>query len=86
MDAKELGDQPAYAGAVDHVLIPSDGSRAQKIEYRTTGLTKRELFAAMALQGLLAGGASSDSSTLTIVAASAALADALLAELAKDQP
>lgn len=46
------------------------------------GLTKRELFAAMAMQGLLASGTVSFAHMRA--AAAVELADALLAELAKD--
>ena len=47
------------------------------------GLTKREYFAAMAMQGM----ANNNNITVEIVAAwSVQYADALLAELAKEQP
>lgn len=50
----------------------------------TYGLTKRELFAAMAMQGILSTETADDSFTGTLVAKrSVAFADALLAELAK---
>lgn len=49
------------------------------------GLTKRELFAAMAMQGLLASNAAWGPDELPVHARIAAqLADALLAELEKD--
>jgi hypothetical protein len=47
-------------------------------------MTKREMIAAMAMQGLLACGDSHDEHTTTVTAKSAvSLADALLAELEK---
>lgn len=51
------------------------------------GLTKRELFAAMAMQGLLGTITLSryeDSTIMGVVRASVEYADALIAELAKD--
>lgn len=51
------------------------------IEPGQIGLTKRELFAAMAMQGMLADGAVDIASTLAKL--SVAYADALLAELSK---
>ena len=74
MNAKELGEQSAYA--VD-LRTPSQ---------ITLGLTKRELFAAMAMQGNLADPASGDRTLAEIASDSVAMADALLAELAKEQP
>ena len=48
------------------------------------GLTKRELFAAMAMQGLLAKGGGGDPEAFAMWAVRDA--DALLAELAKEAP
>lgn len=47
------GDEPAYPtdDFVEHPSAPAGGYMA-----RRGGLSKRELFAAMAMQGLLAGG------------------------------
>ncbi len=48
--------------------------------YSTGGMTLREHYAGLAMQGLLAGG-SSGQSTATLAACSVACADALIAEL-----
>lgn len=85
-----LGSEPAYPTAV---VVP-DGD-----DYLATGLTKRELFAAMAMQALLSDGERTraaasalddgddkDERLMQVVASAAAnMADALLAELAKPQ-
>lgn len=72
MNAKSLGDQPA--SPLDQKLICPP----------CIGMTKRELFAAMALQGLIAN--STRSGTIEMAADYALqLADALLAELAENQ-
>ncbi len=69
MSGKENGDTSAYADS----------------GFMQVGLTKRELFAAMAMQGLCADpeydGVSEQYAELSVE-----FADALLAELAKDQP
>ncbi|MEN5115883.1 hypothetical protein ABE488_00900 [Luteimonas sp. TWI662] len=67
---KTKGEQAAY---------PHDASKC-----RDTGLTKRELFAAMAMQGLLAKHGDDDYPTDSLARYSVAHADCLLAELAKD--
>ncbi len=76
MDAKELGQQPAHP---DRRLI-QDRDDSYSLESEG-GLTKRELFAAMAMQGLM----ESDVDGLWPAFAQSAVraADALLAELAK---
>ena len=48
---------------------------------RSTGLTKRELFAAMAMQGLIGTDLSGSAADLAVVSIQAA--DALIAELSK---
>lgn len=50
------------------------------------GLTKREYFAAKAMQGILAGDMDSVLKPKHVAISSAQYADALLAELAKEQP
>ncbi|WP_369913928.1 hypothetical protein AB8810_12940 [Xanthomonas sp. NCPPB 3005] len=50
----------------------------------TSGLTKRELFSAMAMQGLSASDRYADSPSELIARYAVAQADALLAELAKE--
>lgn len=73
MNAKELGAQAVSAGAYEY------------------GLTKRELFAAMVMQGLLSDRENCSVfeglfTPETCAAIAVDMADALLAELAKDQP
>ena len=80
MDAKELGAQRAYVhqGQVGTSSPP---------RYQL-GLTKRELFAAMAMQSAIAlENAAPCTDTYSAIATRCVLiADALLAELAKEQP
>lgn len=71
MNAKELGAQSA-------------NYRWEEGESRNFGLTKRELFAAMAMQGTLSNDA--ERFDVCIARDSVRMADFLLAELAKDQP
>ena len=80
MNAKELGAQPAMPSSSGH-------QDARNIGWIGGGLTKRELFAAMAMQGFLAN--SCDENCVMgqkAVAYCVGMADALLVELAKDQP
>jgi len=70
MDAKTLGNQGAYASNVGPGQF---------------GLTKRELFAAMAMQGFVTG-VDGPEYPRTCAQTAVQFADALLAELAKDQP
>lgn len=56
-------------------------SYTEKAMVDVPGLTKRELFAAMAMQGLFADGATSRASNIEIAEAAVLAADALLAEL-----
>ncbi|MCL6710483.1 hypothetical protein M8R20_46175 [Pseudomonas sp. R2.Fl] len=74
MDAKILGDQ--YANPT-----PADGV----FDSDSAGLTKRELFAAIAMQGLLSGEYREATEAQAAIVARYAVqhADALLAELAK---
>ncbi|MGN6223671.1 hypothetical protein [Pseudoxanthomonas sp.] len=77
MDAKFLGSQ--YANP-----IPADGV----FDSDSAGLTKRELFAAMAMQGIWANSDEvlvKEWSTTDIARNAVEAADALLAELAKEQ-
>jgi hypothetical protein len=72
--AKALGKEAAYASAVDTL---TDGS----FLYGNFGLTKREYFAALAMQGLIESG----HLTSEVTAKSAVeYADALLLELANE--
>lgn len=78
MDAKELGQQPVTA----HVAQLPKSYEVQQ----HTGLTKRELFAAMAMQGLCADTGTAGMKLETLTEQAVELADYLLAELAKEQP
>jgi len=66
-----------------------DGDLGQRLVTRP-GITKRELFAAMAMQGLVSNDTSASYDkgpcNAAIVARAITLADALIAELAKEQP
>ena len=79
MNAKELGEQFAHPGVREEL------QNGLIVSQRFWGMTKRELFAAMAMQGFAA-----DSSITAgpgrVVELAVEYADALLAELAKDQP
>lgn len=77
MDAKFLGGQ--YANP-----IPADGV----FDSDSAGLTKRELFAAMAMQGYIANHSIVDGKDAGswVAAESVKCADALLAELVKERP
>lgn len=83
MDAKTLGNQPAHP---DRRLI-QDRHDSYSLESEG-GLTKREYFAGLAMQGILANPSPQcvtwDEEKVAF--ASAQHADALLAELAKEQP
>ena len=69
MNAKEVGAMPAY---------PSDEG-----PYNRLGLTKREVFALAAMQGLVTAKACG---TVSVVMDAITIADRMLAELAKPQP
>lgn len=75
MNAKENGNEPANTVLVNDAF----GGIAR----RSTGLTKRELFAAMAMQGLI--GCRNGWSADHIAAGAREAADALLAELEKPE-
>lgn len=81
MDAKSLGSEP-----VAFVSSDADRSTPDKNGFGYQGLTKRELFAGMAMQGLLAKHGEDDYPAETLSQYARKHADALLAELAKDQP
>jgi hypothetical protein len=84
VDSKENGGLPVSACT----LRKYDVKARQHYHVDHAGLTKRELFAAMAMQGVL--GASNGWPDLSgfpeIARRSVAQADHILAELAKDQP
>lgn len=69
-------NEPAFP-VITTDITPSDAS----VVYSTGGLTKREYFAAMAMQGLLACEATNEDSKEQIVESSVEMADALLDEL-----
>ena len=66
------GDRPAFP------IVDPDGVIA------SSGLTKRELFAAMAMQGFCADRTFADASDKVLALCALARADALLAELAME--
>ena len=93
MNAKELGAQSvsAFMRMRDDTDTIGGALHGMKFD-RCDGITKRELFAAMCLQGFAAdptlNNLSMSMDALAAQSAKAAVcwADALLAELAKDQP
>lgn len=84
MDAKELGQQPAYP------TPELQGSGGNYVTVSIGGLTKREAFAKAALGPLCrlipSNPAVSRQDAVWIAQAAVLCADAMLAELAKDQP
>ena len=82
MDAKTNGAMPVsrVPDVIDH--------ERNFCQYGTEGLTKRELFAAMAMQGLLSGEYRDASPEQYLYVANHAVhhADVLLAELAEAKP
>lgn len=83
MNAKELGAQPAMLSIVnEYVMRELNSTRIQG------GLTKRELFAAMAMQGILSHGETPAGLTTAsdVVEVARWHADYLLELLAKDSP
>jgi hypothetical protein len=79
--AKENGGEP-----VNFIPMGDATDRGTHLWAPSFGLTKRELFAAMAMQGILSGLPKEAVCSPTITAnASVCHADALLAELAKPQ-
>ena len=82
MDANQNGNAQAYP--ILGALQPN-GHAYKPVYDRGSGLTKRELFAAMALQGLLVGEVGGQH-PYSLSRDAVAHADALLAELAKEAP
>lgn len=76
-------DEPAYPVEVAYSGDTLRGQQTGSYSGWATGLTKRELFAAMAMQGLLADGEAMDVTIAQVALAAVQLSDALLAELAK---
>ena len=72
-------DTGATGDRLDSAALPL----ADHGEVLASGLTKRELFAAMAMQGILANG-TTGATERTIVTASVSIADALIGCLATD--
>jgi hypothetical protein len=77
MTAKELGVELAHP----HIELDSYSGKPC---YQHFGLTKREYYAGLAMQGLLASGASKNEAHLNAIYA-VQHADALLIELAKEE-
>lgn len=86
MDAKVLGAQAA------HPLDPEMDRSVSCNSWGSAGLTKREMFAAMAMQGLLplanpgVSGRAFKKALREVAESATYAADALLAELAKETP
>ena len=80
MDAKELGKR--YV----HPMSAEDDRDACGGSYGDTGITLRQHFAGLAMQGALGGAPGSHLMPAQLAADSVAYADALLAELSKDTP
>lgn len=76
IDSKTLGNEPAFP------VIPPTGD-AQGYPYPSSGITLRQHFAGLAMQGMLASEVRATVEEFT--AQAVVIADALLAELAKDQ-
>lgn len=74
MDGKTVGASPAY---------PVINAHGAPEDY--PGLTKRELIAAMAMQGLCSSEQYASATSELIAAHSVEISDALLAELSKEQ-
>lgn len=84
--AKINGDTPAHP--VDCVWtdsgIPVHGAQTDNAQGWATGLTKREMFAAMAMQGLLAHHGDDEYDYRALARCAVWRANALLSELAKE--
>ena len=78
MNAKILGNEPAFP------VIPPIGDAAG-YPYPASGITLRQHFAGLAMAGSLGGEPGSHLVPANLARESVAHADALLAELAKDQ-
>lgn len=74
------GDMPAMAHT--HSMKKTHPVPHEEVHY-FPGLTKREVFAALAMQGLMANGVGRQTHLEKITELSVNVADALLAELAK---
>jgi hypothetical protein len=79
---------PAFPGEGSPWFESQDGKFRRRAEFDVPpepdpGLTKRELFAAMAMEGLMAEGVDHDAAIDIMAIRSVQAADALLAELAK---
>lgn len=77
--------EPAYPNPHNTVLSIKDNKGNWIHSRNPNGLTKRELFAAMALQGILSNAAMNGDPADQIAIDAVAAADALLAELAKEK-
>ncbi len=80
------GNLPAMPIYLTEAIIRAAENGADEVVDRVSGLTKREMFAMAAVQGLLSSGATYKGSTTNrhlLAADAAAHADALLAELEK---
>lgn len=82
------GDTPAFPGEGSPYFESNDGEKRLRADYGfpqepNPGLTKRELFAAMAMQGLCQSPHAWNVPTREIAQYATEQADALLAELAK---
>lgn len=85
------GDTPAFPGEGSPYFESNDGKQRLRAEFDipqepSPGLTKRELFAAMAMQGYLSGRSADSPSSMrpeAVAVGCVLYADALLAELAQ---
>jgi len=75
------GDLPAMPIHLTEAIIRAAENGADEIVNRVSGLTKREQFAAMAMQGILAKHGDDDYQREQIASYAVAHADALLKEL-----
>jgi hypothetical protein len=90
MDAKELGNQPA-APVQGQPFYDDNGTPRNPYGYGWfmephSGLTKREMLAARAMQGVMYHADFANCGPQAVAEAAVELADALLAELAKVRP
>lgn len=83
----KLGDEPAYPFTPNQQMQLADGTWDQDTDFGEPGMTKRELFAAMAMQGFCANSDIDDGiGSEDLAVYSLKNADALLKELVKEQP
>jgi hypothetical protein len=73
--------QPAFPTTAKELRQILDGGPPEPVDVHYCGLTIREHFAAMAMQGLAANGGFSSNEQIAIIAVG--IADALIAELSK---